>query len=228
MHKHLRKLSLIMSLTAVTAAIGNPAHAQAAKPVTAATAAAPYLIQGFRSAHFGMSEAQVREAIARDFQPAAGEIKEFDNDVEKTRLLALALSKLEPGPGAASVSYIFGASSHQLVHVNVVWTSSAQPQDAERGKFAAAAAQLSAYFRALNWQADRVTGGVPAGANGLVMFAGMDANNGAVEVRLNGVATTGADGKPGPAPTGPTQLRLAYMANLGQPDIAPPLKKNDF
>jgi hypothetical protein len=47
----------------------------------------------------------------------------------------------------------------------------------------------------------------------------VDARGAGVELRVVGIETAGPDGKPGPVPTGPAQLRVAYLANVLQPDI---------
>jgi hypothetical protein len=56
--------------------------------------------------------------------------------------------------------------------------------------------------------------GVPLGANGLVLFSGIDAHKAMVEVSLTGVALRGKDGKVAP-PDGPVKLRVAYLSSIG-------------
>ncbi|OWQ93171.1 hypothetical protein CDN99_01335 [Roseateles aquatilis] len=215
MHKTLRTLCLLaLSLGAV-----------AADAPAARAAPAPFQIKGFRSAHFGMTADQVRAAIQHDFKVGPDAVREFDNDVEKTRVVVVALPALEPGPGPASVSYILGATSRKLMHVNVMWSSPDQPSNDERAKIAAAGLQLTHYFRQQTWKPDGVTTAVPSGPNGLVLFAGIDPNNALVEVRLTGVAITGASA---PAPTGPARLRVAYAATIGKQDVAAPVKQGSF
>lgn len=215
MHKTLRSLGVLMmsalSLQAVAADAG------AAKP-------ALFQINGFRSAQFGMTAEQVRAAIQRDFKPAASEVQEFDNEVEKTRVVVVALPALEPGPGPASVSYILGASSRKLMHINVLWSSPEQPSNEDRAKISAAGLQLSNYFRRQAWKPEGTTTAVPSGPNALVLFAGIDPKNAIVEVRLSGIAVAGTAS----VPSGPARLRLAYAATIGPQDVAAPLKAGGF
>lgn len=221
--------SLLMTL----AAIGpNSAHAQTpapAAPATTATTATATLhqVSGFRSARFGMTEAEVRQVVERDFKDAAGDLQAVDNAVEQTRSLALPLPSLEPVGMPASVTYIFGAKTRQLIHVNVLWTSATDAGDAERNRIAAGGVQLADYFGKLAWKPQGTLSGVPFGANGVVVFAGVDPNNAMVEVRLSGVALSGKNGVT-PPPPGPTQLRVAYAATISRPDVAPAVKKGDF
>jgi len=218
MYKTLRTLSLMM-MSALSFGAAAADAAAAPKP-------ALFQIKGFRSAHFGMTAEQVHAAIQRDFKPAADAVKEFDNEVEKTRVLIVALPALEPGPGPASVSYILGASSRTLMHINVLWSSPDKPTDDERAKIAAAGLQLTNYFRQQAWKPNGVTSGVPSGPNGLLLFAGIDPQNAIVELRLTGVSVGGASA---PAPlTGPARLRLAYAATIGKQDVAAPVKPGSF
>src|SRR5882672_7930121 len=93
------------------------ATAQSAEP--AATAAAPYASEGFRSARFGMTEADVRKAIAADFKIDDKTIGRESNDVERTVFLTVTVADLLSGAGPARISYIFGYSKHQLIQVNL-------------------------------------------------------------------------------------------------------------
>ncbi len=83
-------------------------------------------VVGFRSARFGMTDEQVKEAIKRDFDIDAKDVKKLRNDVQKTDILAVQVENLVPGSGTSIVFYIFGYSSKKLIHVNVVWGRLAQ------------------------------------------------------------------------------------------------------
>jgi hypothetical protein len=96
------------------------AHAQ---NVPAAPADAPlHEVECFRSAHFGMNEDQVRAAVARDFKDYAALLQPARHPDARYSMLVLPLPlpALEPGPGAAGVTYIFAANEHKLVQVNVL------------------------------------------------------------------------------------------------------------
>jgi hypothetical protein len=205
----LRKTSFAM---AMLFAIGpGAAHAQ---NVLVAPADQPlHEITGFRGARFGMNEDQVRAAVARDFKDYAALLQPAPHPDARYNMLVLPLPSLEPGPGPAGVTYIFAATEHKLVQVNVLWSTD-KPRDADRARMTAAGVQLADYFRALRWRPDAATMGVPLGPNGLVMFSGIDAHKAMVEVSLTGVAVRGRDGKTAPA-EGPVKLRVAYMAGLG-------------
>lgn len=186
---------------------------------TAQPAAEVHRITGFRSAHFGMDATQVQAAIALDFKPTADAVVVLENPTEKTQIILLRLAQLEPGPGPASVSYILGATSKRLMHINVVWKSDGTPPDEFRNKVAAAGVQLANYFSSLAWKPGTTTSGVADGGKGVVLFAGVDPSSAGVEVRVSGVATNGLDGVAA-KPEGVAQLLLSYVADIKKPDIA--------
>ena len=179
--------------------------------------AEPDRLHGFRSARFGMAEADLRKAIARDFGVP---VTAFDNAAQRTRVLSVSVPALEPGPGPGTVSYILGANSRRLVHVNVGWTGG--PTDAERDRLAAAALLLANHFRARDWPLGGAAAGVREPPDTLVLFAGVDGHGASVEVRLSGVPLAGADGKViVPAVSNRAELRVVYAANAVRPDIVP-------
>ena len=146
----LRKTSFA---AAVLLALGpGAAHAQ---NVPAAPAEKPlHEISGFRSARFGMDEDQVRAAVARDFKDDAALVQPARHPDARYSMLVLPLPSLEPGPGPAGVTYIFAAKEHKLVQVNVLWSTSDKPSDADRARMSTAGIQLADYFRALSWRPD--------------------------------------------------------------------------
>ena len=157
-----------------------PCLAFAAVIAMAQPVADAHRVVGFRSAHFGMDAAQVRSAIARDFKPLPDSISMLKNPAENTQVLVLRVAELEPGPGPASISYIFGAKSNRLMHVNVVWKTDGTPSDEARNKIAAAGMQLTNYLKDLSWKPGASASGLPDGVSGVVLFVGSDANNAAV------------------------------------------------
>ena len=205
----LRKTSFAMAMLCVLA----PGAARAQNGPAAPADQPLHDITGFRSARFGMNEDQVRTAAARDFKDHAALMQPARHPDPRYSLLVLPLPALDPGPGAAGVTYIFAAKEHKLVQVNVLWSTD-KPGDADLARMSTAGMQLAEYFRALGWRPDAATMGVPLGPNGRVLFSGIDAHKAMVEVSVTGVSLRGRDGKIIPA-EGPVKLRVAYMADLG-------------
>jgi hypothetical protein len=197
----------------------TPAPRQA--PATPAAPGAALDIKGFRSATFGMTPAQVKTAATNDFGPAA-KIQEGSNAADGTQFMLVSVDHLDPGPGAAQIGYVFGATSKTLTTINVVWSTGTDATDAQRAAIAQAGQQLAAYFQA--GPAPAKTAGVATfGANGLVLYRAADKKNAGVEVLIDGVAyqRTGADNKPvaSPPPKGPATLRVSYTQDVDKPDV---------
>jgi hypothetical protein len=204
-------------------AAGMPAHATpASAPASAAASAtrALHRVDGFRSAHWGLDETGVRAAIAHDFPASAGTVRPIE-DAAGTRALTVHVAHLDPGPGGAELTYILDRGTQQLAHVNVVWSTGATPDAAERGRMAGAAAQLANYFHRQAWQSGAATQRLAADASFAVVFVGVDPQAAAVEVRLSGVVFE-RPGLPPSVPTGPAVLRVAYFATIAtEPASAP-------
>lgn len=197
---HSLAVGLALSLAA-------PAHAQAPAEPTASV----YEVAGFRSARFGMGEAEVRRAIAADFSAAT--VTALSHQAEGTRVLVAAVPHLPPAPGGADVSYVFGARSGRLMHVNVSWAADA-PDAAAREQLAVAALQLARYFGEYTWPATARDRLQPDGT--MLAFAGRDAKGAAVELTARGLPVAfGA-----PPPSGPARLQVSYMADAKRADVA--------
>jgi len=79
------------------------------------------VIDGFRSAKFGMSEKQVMRAIAKDFKVPKIKIERLVTPLHKTTALIIHLPKLMEIGGPADIVYILGYKSKKLIQVNVDW-----------------------------------------------------------------------------------------------------------
>jgi hypothetical protein len=230
-------LSLAASFAATEAAAqSGPAIAKAAKPSASVPRSAVsftgqpeivwpqgkgYVVIGYRSAKFGMTETEVREAIAADF--GAVPVATGAHRLEETTILSVALDALSPADGPARVSYIFGKTSGRLITVTTVWWTRDDADATAREALTRAAAKATGEFMGYSWKLFTTARGLPAGPNALMVFAAGDEAGGGVEVRLEGVQYTwrAPDGTTGiaPPPDGPTILRIAYAASVGKPDI---------
>jgi hypothetical protein len=173
-----------------------------------------------------MDTSQVQAAISQDFRPAADDVVMLENPTKKARIIPLRLALLEPGPGPAGVSYIFGATSRRLKHINVVWKSDGTPPDDIRNKIAAVGVQMANSFQSLAWKPGTTTSGEADGGKGVVLFAGIDPGTAAVDVRVSGVATNGLGGVAA-KPEGVAQLLVSYIADINKPGVYA-IKPKDF
>jgi hypothetical protein len=173
------------------------------------------VVEGFRSAKFGMTEAQVRAAIRRDFPQAAERIASEQTPVERTQVLSIAVPNLIPDAGTARISYILGHQSKRLIQVTVLW---GPPADATARPEALinAAEALRAHFASLSWRPGSVAGGVALTDGSTLVFRGLDA-----EGRLAQLQVIPAAQPPNAPPNAPRPfgLRLAYVADPVNPDV---------
>lgn len=177
-----------------------------------------HYITGFRSARFGMDKTEVRAAIMQDFQVDEAAISEMVNLDQATTVLAVNLPNLSPGPGPASVFYIFGATTGRLMYINVVWATSESPSVQERDRIAVAGLQLAHYFENMKWKPEGAVSGVSLNPGEVLAFAGVDPDDAGVQVIISGVPMTDAEGHEVPV-SGPAILQISYTARYGAADV---------
>jgi len=207
-----------------------PGPAEPAPAAPPAAASAPALIpaapagpvqpiievKGFRSALFGMNEAQVRAAMEKDFKLRPAEIKVAENPVEKTRVLIATVADPLPGGGKAQISYVLGYKSKKLIQVGLVWAK-ATDRDLTSERLIANAQVLQAYFRGAGYRPGSIAMNAPF-AKGVVAFRGSDAGGHATVLILEG--KIGRNKAGALVLTETHQLSLFYSADPEHPDVA--------
>jgi hypothetical protein len=132
--KRLGSLRKILPALAILLALPawHPASATVGTmPADVATASAANTgpsIAGFRGANFGMTQAQVRGLIETDFRIAPAAINDGENPLQHTQVLTVQVPDLVPGGGTASVSYVFGYTTHRLIEINILWSAQIDPK----------------------------------------------------------------------------------------------------
>jgi hypothetical protein len=182
------------------------------------SAVEPATIDGFRSARFGMTESEVRAAIATDFGIAADQIEAGANAVEKTSSLAVTAPDLVPDSGPARVVYIFGYQSKALIQVNIVW--GADPaSDSEQIR--TAASLLVSYFRSQNYDPEKTAVGVQLANGALLAFYAEDADGSSVTLTVASRPSDepAAEGTEAPAAEEQLLMQLSYVGDFANPDI---------
>ena len=181
-----------------------------------------YEVTGFRNAHFGMTEQELRAAVVKDFALKPADITSSVNAVEGTTVLTAKVAALEPGPGPAAVAFILGHASKKLIQINVIWGEQ-NAAGSDPNAMIAAGERLARYFAGYAWNKDTTRAGVPVGPNTVVLFSGEDSKTGAVRLILDGVKyQMQKDGKDAtsPDPKGPPRILINYIANRDNPDVA--------
>ena len=178
-------------------------------------------VEGFRSARWGMTEAEVKAAIRKDFNAAADKVKVERHPTERTTVLTVRVEDLLEGAGPAQVAYVLGYTSKKLVQVNIVWGTPVDPTPAEH--VVAAANQLRQFFLNAGYDPETVVGNAKASDGTIVVFQGQDARKRTTVLRLASVSPAEKAEKAEPAVT----LFLSYVLDSRNPDIFR-LRKGQF
>jgi hypothetical protein len=197
---------------AAPAAAGSPPGAAPATTETPNGEAKA--IDGFRSARFGMSEADVRAAMAKDFGAKPEAIKAQDNPSELTHSVLLSVPDLLPNGGTAELSYVFGYKSKSLIQVGAVWSKATDAAMTPEKLFSSANI-LRAHFLSEGFKPDSIAVNMPVNG-GIVMFRGSDAKDRSVILLLQGTFETKENNQ---RLLTPTSLLLFYVADAKSPDI---------
>jgi len=214
--------------TALALAATASATAQAKKDAAPAAPAAPAAganrpavapataleVSGFRSAKFGMTEAEVRAAIMKDFNVKPDAIRAETNTSEQTRVLLVKAPEVLPGGGAAEVSYVFGYKSKTLIQVGATW-SKATDEKMTPDQLFSNSTVLRTHFISAGYKPDTIATNMPI-AGGILMFRGSDAKDRTTMLILQG--TIAKDDKDQNVLT-PTGLVLFYVADAKTPDV---------
>ncbi|AND93945.1 MULTISPECIES: hypothetical protein [Bradyrhizobium] len=194
-------------------AAGAPAAATTEAPSAGADDKAKS-IDGFRSAKFGMGEADVRAAMIKDFNAKPDAIKAQDNASELTHSILMSVPELLPNGGTAELSYVFGYKSKSLIQVGAVWSKGTDAAITPEKLFSNANI-LRAHFMGEGFKPDSIAVNMPV-AGGIVMFRGSDAKDRSVILLLQGTFENKDNNQ---RVLTPTSLLLFYVADAKSPDI---------
>lgn len=172
-------------------------------------------VTGFRSARFGMTEAEVRASIARDFNVLDKDLTVSENPIERTKVFSLFVQDLVPRGGRAQVTYVMGFQWRRLIQVSITWSSASDARMTPQ-ILTANSEVLQAHLRRGGYRSETVATDVPLGTNGLVVFRGADRKGHMTQLTITG--TTEED-RNGNRLLTPKQLQLFYVADPARPDI---------
>ena len=219
------RLCAALLLVAPAARAADPQPPASAAPASPAAPAQPVHVEGFRSAQWGMTDAQVKAAIAKDFKIAPEKIKSEENLAERTHVLTILVPDLLEGAGTGRVSYIFGYAQKKLIQVNLLWGTAIDPQ-IPPDKILAAADQLRQLFLESGYEPQSVVTNARISDGEVLVFKGEDADKHATVLRLAAAAHPAKKGSSEKAAT-VTALALSYILDPHAPDIYR-LKKGQF
>jgi len=206
------------AIAAMIISLAHSARAETAPipPSISAPETSAYLIQGFRSARFGMDLETVRAAAARDFNiEPQGMLVQAHPDGQTTSLQA-GLMRLNPGPGPAIVTYVFGREG-RLIRINVSWITAASPNDLQRQAMMNAGLRLQHYFHMLPIPPAQANDGGVMDANSLALYRARDGRGAEVAVTVSGVRFDRIKDGAAPSPPSPTQAAILSVIYLESP-----------
>ena len=195
-----------------TAQPAQPAATQGPAPAIAPASTAE--VTGFRSAHFGMNETEVRAAIVRDLGVKATDIKSEPNRGEQTTVLTVKAPDVLPGGGTADVSYVLGYKTHQLIQVGITWSKASDDKITPEQLFSNSSV-LRSHFLSAGYKPESIATNMPING-GLLMFRGSDDKDRTTMLILQGTLTQGDNNQ---RVLTPTSLLLFYVADAKAPDV---------
>ena len=179
------------------------------------------VVNGFRSANFGMKERDVLKAIKKDFGIGKNQVSRKTHPNEKTVTLGIQVDKLLPESGPAKVFYIMGYKSKRLIHINVIWGKPiTKKPNAEA--IVATANQLRNHFAQKKYQKEGFALNAPLGEGVILVFQGKDRKGRAAKILLVNPKAEG-DTKVGEN----IALTLSYIEKPMDPDVFR-IKEGDF
>jgi len=219
--------SLIAFVVAALALSSSDSRAQSApspgrsQAPAASAAEGEFRLTGFRSALFGMTPDQVRQAIRRDFSITADKIETAENGAERTTILAITVPDLLPASGPVQIAYVIGFRSRQLVQVTVTFGGAANPQ-LTPPVAVDLARMLQTHLVGVGYKPDTVAVNLAQPDGTIVVFRGDDAQGRRAIAALIGVAAIEGQ-RPAAVPT----LQVSYIRDPQNPDVFQ-IRKGDF
>ena len=172
-----------------------------------------------------MTEAEVIAAIHKDFNLSESEIQHQQNSAEKTNGLSIVVEDILPANGKATVAYIFGYKTKQLIQVNILWGKPADPNP-DPEKLVAAANSLRFYFARQGFQKDDLMMNARLKDGSVLVFRGTDRNGRVVILLLHNPQDPKEEGAEAESIEN-LSLRLFYISDPISPDIFQ-IKSGDF
>ena len=179
------------------------------------------VVNGFRSAQFGMKEKDVIKAIKNDFGIGKNQVSRKVHPNEKTVTLGIKVKKLLPESGTAKVFYILGYKSKRLIHINVIW-GKAVTKNPNAESVVATANQLRNHFAQKKYQKEGFALNAQLSEGIILVFQGKDRKGRAARLLLSNPKEE-KDKKTGKN----IALTLSYIEKPQDPDVFR-IKDGDF
>ena len=179
-------------------------------------------LDGFRSAKFGMNQRRVIRAISKDFKISKRKVKLNVHPTEKTTNLSISVPKLLGG--TATVVYILGQKSKELVQINVMWGLGVD-KNVEEENVVNTANMLRDHFLKKRYKKETMAVNAKLTDSQMVVFRGEDEKNRMVLMVLTKQKKEKKESTKEAAKK--ISLRLSYMLNFDKPDVFS-IKEGEF
>ena len=171
-------------------------------------------IDGYRSAHFGMTEAEVLRAIQMDFAIEGGETR-IVHPLQKTTALVVRADELVSGAGATQVVYIFGYRSERLIQVTLSWGYPLETVVNAATLVRAARAMMNR-MALQGLPRNTLSSDMAVDDGSIIVFRANDADAHVIEMRMKGPGIGPATGNDDDEAT--SWLRLSFIQDAKTPD----------
>lgn len=173
------------------------------------------IVDGFRSAKFGMNEKQVRRAIINDFKvPNKFLTRNVDPKHKNIRLIFTVKDLIFKG-GHTRIAYHLGHKSKRLIQVNLAWGKGVTTANKNNSKLIVSASRiLSRYFKKQGFMKDKYLDDVQLKNGTIIMFRGQDKKGRMIILRLHSF-----DPKKPKETDENIFLLLSYIKDVNNPDL---------
>jgi len=177
------------------------------------------MVEGFRSARFGMDEESLKKAIMKDFNFSGKDVRRIVHPSEKTVSLSVVVPNIVPESGNARVAYILGYKTKRLIQVNVNWGNPVDSNPNLQGLVGTANA-LRDYFARRGFKKDALVMNARLSDGSVLVFRGVDPKGRMVILLLKGMndPKVSGDKKTNPSKQ-KLSLFLSYISDPNTPDI---------
>jgi hypothetical protein len=176
------------------------------------------VIDGFRSAKFGMDVNRVKKAIAKDFKISSRKIKLSKHATQKTVNLAITVPELFAAGGPSRVIYVFGHESKKLIQINVFWgANGGNPKNANGQSVVDAANLLRTHFVKKRYKDGSLVINGQLAPSKIMVFRGADKKGRMAVLVLD--TPKALEGEKKEDTQKKISLQLSYILNPEKPDI---------
>ena len=219
----LRALALTAALTMLSGAAWAQAPAAGtAPPAPAASEVAPYEVEGFRTAKFGMDEAAVKRAISADFNVKESAVSREVNPVDRTTVLSLTVKDVLPDIAVARIHYILGYKNKKLFQIVLLWGAGTSETRPDNTTVLGGAQELLNYFLSQSFKPENRIVNAQTPDGNTLLFQGIDEKGRVVQLQYGTVSEPAKKGEttedsktPARAPYG----RLVYVEDPKNMDV---------